>query len=362
LVGAAAASCSEDPPDASAVESTAGAAGESTSEALGGERTGVNAGGGGASADLVEGGAAGAPSSIPADLLSGTGLYADLAQSEALADGVVEYRPRFELWSDGAEKRRFVRLPEHALIDSSDPDFWTFPVGTRAWKEFWRGGVRVETRLLAKLSDERWFAMAYAWNDAQTEALAVRKGLSDAQGTGHDIPSQVMCGECHDNVPDRLLGVSSLQLSHDLPGLTLGRLVSEGRLSAPPQILPELPGDAVAQSALGYLHANCGNCHNPRSGIYATVQLRLWLEVESLSSVQATTTYQSSVGVPLQGVPASADVPQLRITPGSPDESAIQFRMADRDPLVQMPPLASKLADDDGLARVGAWIRSLSSP
>src|SRR5688572_7672014 len=87
---------------------------------------------------------------VPADLgvdrvparLSETGLYADIG-SEALADDVVAFAPQFELWSDGAEKKRWIWLPEGALIGTEDMDAWVLPEGTKLWKEFHRDGVRV---------------------------------------------------------------------------------------------------------------------------------------------------------------------------------------------------------------------------
>jgi len=348
VAAAFATSCGESESSNRAADAGAPGGGGSPSAEVGG------AGAGGLS------GAAGEPSSTLPELLSETGLYVDLTAGEALAPDVLEYRPRFELWSDGAEKRRFLRLPPGTQIDTADMDFWRFPPGTRAWKEFQRDGVRVETRLLQKISEQTWLMQAYAWNDDESDALAAPGGVADARGTDHDIPSRVMCGECHNNVPDRLLGVSALQLAQALPGLTLADLSAEGRLSDPPAGELELPGDEVAQAALGYLHANCGNCHNPRSGVYPTVELELWLAIDDLASVEATGTYLSTVGVELQGVPPGADVSETRIEPGSPQTSAVYQRMASRDALIQMPPLGTEAPDDDGLARVAAWIEALA--
>src|SRR4051812_26067642 len=56
--------------------------------------------------------------------LSQTGLF--VPGSEALAPGVRPYAPAFELWSDGATKRRWIWLPSGAAIDSSDVDDWKF--------------------------------------------------------------------------------------------------------------------------------------------------------------------------------------------------------------------------------------------
>ncbi len=83
------------------------------------------------------------------DRLSQTGLYADLA-SRTLAPGILSYVPRYELWSDGAQKKRYLHLPAGGRIDTSAADDWRFPVGTKVWKEFDVGGKVVETRLLWK--------------------------------------------------------------------------------------------------------------------------------------------------------------------------------------------------------------------
>src|SRR5262245_14990157 len=82
--------------------------------------------------------------------LSETGLFADITR-EIWAPGVMAYAPRFQLWSDGADKRRWLWLPPDTRIDTSNMDSWAFPVGTKFWKEFTRDGVRVETRLIEKL-------------------------------------------------------------------------------------------------------------------------------------------------------------------------------------------------------------------
>jgi hypothetical protein len=295
----------------------------------------------------------------PPNLLSATGLYENLSLGERLAAGVMEYRPRFELWSDGAEKRRFVSLPAGSRIDTSDMDYWVYPVGTRLWKEFRRDGVRVETRLLEKTGPGSWSMIAYAWNAQGSDAAAVPAGASDVLGTGHDIPSRVMCGECHNHLPDRVLGFSAVQLSHGLGGVALGDLAAAARLTVVPPASLEVPGGPNAHAALGYLHANCGNCHNPRSGVFPTVAMELWLSVASLQTVEATPSYRTTVGVPLQGVRPTPDTPGLRIAPRDPAGSAVHHRMSARDPLAQMPPLATELPDAVALSLVAAWISEL---
>lgn len=93
--------------------------------------------------------------------LSATGLFADVATG-TLAPDVHTFEPSFALWSDGAEKRRWIWIPPGTTIDATDPDDWSFPVGTKFWKEFSRDGVRVETRLLQRVGplDDDWVGVA----------------------------------------------------------------------------------------------------------------------------------------------------------------------------------------------------------
>src|SRR5262245_53175162 len=64
--------------------------------------------------------------------LACTGLYADWP-SRTLAPGLRAFKPGFELWSDGASKRRWLYLPPGGRIDVSSMNEWVFPVGTKIW-------------------------------------------------------------------------------------------------------------------------------------------------------------------------------------------------------------------------------------
>ena len=78
--------------------------------------------------------------------MSETGLYA-AGRPGRDRSGEPPFSPQYPLWSDGAAKARWIYLPPGTAIDTSDPDDWTFPVGTRFWKEFTFNGRKVETRL-----------------------------------------------------------------------------------------------------------------------------------------------------------------------------------------------------------------------
>ena len=139
--------------------------------------------------------------SAPPRLLSETGLYAGRG-THAIDPRNRPFSPQYPLWSDGAEKSRWVRLPEGATIDVRNIDRWDFPAGTRFWKEFRFGGRKVETRFLRKNGDGSWTFASYAWNEAQTDAiLAPADGLPNvaeiAPGKFHSIPAVTDCRACH---------------------------------------------------------------------------------------------------------------------------------------------------------------------
>ena len=91
---------------------------------------------------------------LPADVFC-TGLYQGRDPTKYRAD-VTPYTPGVVLWSDGAEKHRYLYLPPSAQIDTSNMDVWKFPAGTKAWKEFKLDGKLVETRLFWKRNETTW--------------------------------------------------------------------------------------------------------------------------------------------------------------------------------------------------------------
>jgi hypothetical protein len=193
--------------------------------------------------------------------------------------------------------------------------------------------------------------MAYLWSDS--DAIAVPDGVEDARGTTHDVPAANECMGCHGGRTSRVLGFSAIQLSHDDPTqVTLDELARRDLLSTPAARL-QLNADPGARAALGYLHANCGHCHNQqrptRSGLRCfdpEKKLDFLLRARELGDVTETATYRTAVGD--------------AIKPGDPGGSAVIKRMSGRSRFPpSMPPLASERIDDHGVAVVRAWIQGL---
>ncbi len=303
--------------------------------------------------------------------LSASGLFTGIDSNGALklATGVQPFQPRYALWSDGAAKTRWVYLPPGKKIDTTDPDHWSFPVGTKFWKEFAVGGKRVETRFIERFgpgADDYLYA-AYWWkvNDGGSPTDAVLAdtdvGVPSASGTNHDIPSQEDCKSCHGPLQEHVLGFSALELNHLMPGVTIATLMQGGWLSQPPPSNLEFPGsDMRTRDALGYLHANCGNCHNLTPGVFMIPEPRMDLRVRIGQRLEQTGAYETALNVEVTKF-YHPQVPTItyRIAGGDPSHSGISFRMADLAKDNRMPPVGTKLADSQGLATVNAWIATL---
>lgn len=292
------------------------------------------------------------PPPVPSTLAE-TGLYDDFA-ARRLAKGVVPFDVRWPLWSDGAEKQRYLYVPAGKTIDIDDPDQWVFPVGTKAWKEFRVGGKLIETRYVEKTGEPPigWRYVAYAWSEDQASAVAAPSGVRDALGTTHDIPDQAACEQCHSGTRDGLIGVGNVQQSD---GKTLASFTSLGILPAVPAEY-RVPGDGVVQEVLGYLHGNCGYCHSD-VGRWSTARgLRLRLPVAS-SDPAKTPTYLTTINVPM----SHSDVdgkPFIGVVPGDPSRSHLYQRISKRD-FWAMPPIGSEVVDEIAAAKVKTWIEGL---
>ena len=233
-------------------------------------------------------------------------------------------------------------------------DHWVLPVGARLWKDFTVDGKLVETRFIARYGagPKDFILGAYAWRADGSDADYVVYGQTHAQGTNHDIPAAKTCKSCHSYLPEQALGFSALQLSHEGPGVTLSTLAQEGRLTVAPSATFQAPGNSVESAALGYLHANCGNCHNPQ-GIEFNNPFSLRLSVKDVS-VTDTGTYRTGLGVPVEKFVTPGVT--RRIDPGNPQGSCVYHRMTIRGTEQQMPPTGSHVTDPDGLAVISAWI------
>ena len=237
--------------------------------------------------------------------------------------GVTAFTPRYPLWTDGASKRRWIALPAGTSIDKSNPDAWDFPPGTKLWKEF--GFDRaVETRMIERLADGSWRFATYVWNAQGTDAVLVPDEgvrallVSSAPNGRYAIPSRADCLACHEGPAVPVLGYSAVQL------------------------------DTPLAPALGYLHGNCGHCHN-EAGAVAGIDLVLAQRAAD-PGASAERTLATLFGRESRfRAPASSAIGR---------DDVVTQRMHSANPYSRMPPLGVSVPDRDGIALVQRWIHS----
>lgn len=311
------------------------------------------------------------------------GLYEDIA-AKRLDPALRAYKPALELWSDGAEKERWIFLPPGTKIDTSNMDEWVFPNGTKLWKEFIVDKKRIETRLYEKGNDGTWRHTSFRWANDESGALRSDNGEKIARGgpevPPYEIPTANQCNDCHGGRKDKVLGFEAVSLG--LPGaegLTLAALVAGGLLSAPPpattMAFPE-DGTGGAAVALSWMHVNCGPCHNRSSSasgensrVYTLARASQLLDqdgggitVQSLDAYASTVGHTTTVEIP-DGGGATFSV----IKAGDPSASLVSYLSGRRvgaggnpNPKEQMPPIVTRLVDTKGHALLDTWIGALA--
>jgi glucose/arabinose dehydrogenase len=162
-------------------------------------------------------------------MLSDTGLFRSV-KGHVVEPALIPYSVNAPLWSDGADKERFIALPGMAQIDFTNGRGWNCPDGTVLVKTFslqMQAGNsaskrRIETRLLTR-QDGEWQGYSYLWNDAQDDAELVDTAGMDRvyevqQPNGvhkqkWHYPSRTECMVCHSRAANWVLGLTASQMN-----------------------------------------------------------------------------------------------------------------------------------------------------
>jgi uncharacterized repeat protein (TIGR03806 family) len=300
----------------------------------------------------------------PATTLSATGCV-DASDPKKPAPGLIPYDVNSPLWSDGADKRRFLALPDGATIHAEG--HWQLPVGTVLVKSFLFAGKLIETRLFVRFAD-RWAGYSYQWNDAETDATIVAtdgdtKTIVNGAGQPQDwwFPSRGGCLECHNDAVGGALGLETMQLDRKFmyPSGVVAEQIATlehiGVFDAPivrgmPLLDPRAPdpsGQMLDLRARSYLHANCSNCHRPGAP-FNGLDLRVDVPFADMRLCNADPQKGD------QGVPGAK-----LLVPRMPLQSVLYLRMLAADKAAgRMPTLASSVLDTQGLALISDWIQA----
>ncbi len=320
--------------------------------------------------------------SVPGTLAEWCQVELANGEVKSLAGDVVPFTLTTPLYSDGAIKRRTVRLPPGSAASYADAGALGFPDGTVFTKSFgFREDARnaalpirwIETRLEWKAGGV-WNFVAYRWNDAGTEAVPIPGGevvsFSYVDGDGatqaanYLVPSKLQCEQCHsESGPVAPLGPKAHWLNADYAyeSGTENQLAHWSRIGiltgAPdPANAPRLPVAAdpdagtVEQRARAYLEANCGFCHNP-TGNARNSGLYLWNSI----------TDPIQLGIckrPVAAGPGAGGRP-YDIVPGNPDASVVIYRIESTSPASAMPQIGRSVVDTHGVELVRQWISEI---
>jgi uncharacterized repeat protein (TIGR03806 family) len=302
--------------------------------------------------------------------ISETGCYADPAGKRP-APGLIPFGINYELWTDGAFKRRFFALPEGTRIGFTELGAWEMPVGTILMKEFILEAVEgdpssrfvMETRFFIRSTEDRWRGYSYQWDDAGEDAALVDAGglvdtyeVRDADGGTreheHLFPSQLQCLQCHSARAGGVLGMQTPQMNRsfdygDVGGRfdhqlrTLEHLgVFRDPIGRRYDELERIPSEDDTTASLevrarSFLHANCSHCHNEDgSAVSSTLYVRWETPLTETNACD-------------------------RIRPGDAESSELTERMT-RTGTGRMPPIGTRIPDPRRDA-VFEWVRALDN-
>ncbi len=300
-------------------------------------------------------------------------------------NNIFSYQVNAPLFSDYAEKARFIYLPEGEKMNlTGQPDslFFELPVGTILIKNFYysfdqrhpENGRRIlETRLLLH-EKSGWKPLEYIWNDAQTDAdLAVAGGnfpvnWTDENGKKQSIeylaPNLNQCKSCHSFdgkfVP---IGINLRQLNQSQSAenqlvnwqkndlLTVPENFGFSKtIHFPDPFSPE--NSDLETRARAYLDSNCGHCHNPHGPA-------------STSGMFLNFDEKTPAKLGIEKLPVAAGRGsggrKFGIVPGKPNESILIFRMENDDPGIRMPEVGRQILHREGVELVAEWIRKMKT-
>ncbi|MGB5810331.1 MAG: hypothetical protein WBG86_07370 [Polyangiales bacterium] len=285
----------------------------------------------------------------PPTLLSGVGLYTEMATREVY-DDLITYEPNHPLYSNGLAKERHLYVPEGVSIDGVGSRDWEFPEGTLIAKTFVYEGAPVETRLIF-LTDDGWDYALYQWSDDAMDATRLEGNWGEVPlvlGGGersHTLPGRLDCRTCHETheavAGAPVLGIDPWQASE--------ALAASGVFSSSPTRLTAEGRTAAETAAFSYFIGNCTSCHNGGDSINSSFSLYPGDAVAS--TVDQPTESETGAGI--------------RVVPGVPEESVLFVTVVEapkpsyRGPFKDMPPIGVDETDPLAEPILREWIEEL---
>ncbi len=312
------------------------------------------------------------------DLLSDYGIIASGSHGYEVNKQLIKYEVINELFSDYAEKGRYVFVPEGKTATLKRDGFFDWPEGSIMVKNFGysdeqldEGGRLMETRLLIKDPSE-WKAISYIWDKDGKDAIMSKVGdvfplainhEGAAQSFDYVVPNKNQCKSCHNhnekidplgfkfanlNTSIRVDGSISNQIAY----LESKGIIEINNFQDSIETMIDYKDEEkdIQDRALAYLDINCGHCHRPEgpgntSGLF----------------LQYNETRSNHLGFCKGPVAAGkgSGGRTFDIFPGRADSSILYYRMSSVDPGIMMPEVGRSLAHKEGLSIIKEWIDGL---
>jgi uncharacterized repeat protein (TIGR03806 family) len=320
------------------------------------------------------------PNAALPKLLSQTGAFLDAAQLVP-ETSLLPYDLTVSFWADGAQKTRWVSLPQNQKIKFSPAGEWGFPPGTVFVKHFEivtdetqpEQKRRLETRLLVLDDSGGAYGVSYKWRADNSDAELLETNLTEeisiktATGTRTQpwyYPSRADCLTCHSANAGYVLGVKTQQLNRDFTdpaGVTQNELsawqqrgwldtnFSEADIKRFPKLARlDDPTRPLADRARSYLDVNCAPCHRPHGTVgYFDARYDTPLAQQHLIGGRVLIDQR---------------IDGARVIAPNDVWRSILFLRANTTEAYKMPPLAHNRIDEAGIKLLREWIGSLPGP
>lgn len=297
--------------------------------------------------------------------LSAFGFFTDL-KSRTPAARVIGYRLNTPLFSDYAEKQRYIYVPAGQQARYDARDVLGFPVGTALIKTFGYGAGAafrpIETRVLMHRASG-WVALPYLWNADLSDAVLKRAGTrvpvtftdpaGETRAISYQVPNQNQCKECHAlSGAITPIGPTARNLND---GRQLQMLVAAGVLGRAPADAPRLarwddPAAPLGDRARAYLEANCAHCHRREGAASNSGLFLLTSEADPVAR-----------GILKRPVAAGrgSGTRDFAIEPGHADGSILVYRMESTDPGIAMPEIGRATVHREAVVMLRDWIGAM---
>ena len=313
--------------------------------------------------------------------LSDYGFFKIPMKNQEPVAGILPFGIATELFSDYAEKLRFIQVPVNMKISVQADNTLLFPIGTTLIKTFYYfvdkyqpelGRRLIETRLLMNTIDG-WLAFPYIWNEEQSDAVLAIAGdrmqvdwineHGESMDILYSVPNVNQCKGCH--VYENKLKpigpkIRNLNMDYMYSDGSMNQLIkweSSGILSNLSEIA-HLPRTAKTNDfnetlngrARAWIDINCAHCHR-KGGPAETSGLFLELEQKNLRAL----------GVMKPPIAAGRGTSKFKYTivPGEPEKSIMLYRIRSTDPGIMMPELGRRLTHMEGAELVREWIKAM---